>query len=64
MDGAEVGQEYTVYKFLRTQHPKTMKPNFARENIGSEIITEIVDEHCAKAKIQTDEAKVYFDVEH
>lgn len=64
MDGAEVGQEYTVYKFLKTQHPKTMEPNFTREKTGTVIITEIVDEHCAKAKIQTGEAKVYFGVEH
>lgn len=64
MDGAEVGQEYTVYKFVKTRHPKTTEPIFTKEKTGTVIITQIIDEHTAKAKIQTGEAKAYFGVEH
>ncbi|MBI5593588.1 MAG: hypothetical protein HY881_24310 [Deltaproteobacteria bacterium] len=62
-DGAEVGQEYEVYKFVRMQDLKTMRPNFKREETGKVKITEIVDEHYAKAKILTGEAKVNYIVE-
>jgi len=62
-DGAEVGQEYKVYKFVKMQNLKTMQPNYKREETGTVIITEIVDEHYAKAKIQTGEAKENYIIE-
>ena len=62
-DGAEVGQEYKVYKFVRMQDLKPMQPNYKREETGTVKITEIVDEHYAKAKILTGEAKENYIVE-
>lgn len=56
-DGAEVGQELKVYKFVKIPlRPK--QPNYKREETGTVKITEIVDEHYAKAKIITGEAGV------
>jgi len=57
-DGATVGQELNVYKFIKI--PGSGKPpqaNFRREETGKVKITEIVDEHYAKAKVLTGEAK-------
>ncbi|MBI5593589.1 MAG: hypothetical protein HY881_24315 [Deltaproteobacteria bacterium] len=55
-DGAEVGQEYKVYKFVKIQGFNA-RPRYKREETGTVKITEIVDEHYAKAKILTGEAK-------
>ena len=61
-DGAEVGQELKVYKFVKIPlRPK--QPNYKREETGTVKITEIVDEHYAKAKILTGEAKENYIVE-
>jgi hypothetical protein len=47
-DGASVGQELNVYKIISTTtNPKV--PLFRREYIGKVKITEIFDEHFAKA---------------
>jgi len=54
-DGAEVGQELDVYKITFTGQPKN--PSFKRENIGKVKITEIVDEHFAKAKVISGKAE-------
>ncbi|MBI5593574.1 MAG: hypothetical protein HY881_24240 [Deltaproteobacteria bacterium] len=62
-DGAEVGQEFKVYKFERMQDLKPMQPNYKREETGTVKITEIVDEHYAKAKVLTGEVKVNYLVE-
>jgi hypothetical protein len=62
-DGAEVGQEYKVYKFVRMQDIKPMQPNYKRVETGTVTITEIVDEHYAKAKLLTGEAKENYIVE-
>lgn len=62
-DGAEVGQKYKVYKFESMPNIKTNQPYFRREETGTVIITEIIDEHYAKAKIQTGEAKQNYIVE-
>ena len=59
-DGAEVGQEYTVYNFRKTLLRNEKSPQFTyiKEKTGTVKLIEIVDEHFAKAKILTGEAKV------
>ena len=59
-DGAEVGQEYAVYKFSRAMNPNpkyAAQPYFKRDKVGKIKITEIVDEHMAKASIVRGEVK-------
>ena len=58
-DGATVGQELNVYKFTKIPGAgkSSIPPNFRRQETGTVKITEIVDEHYAKAKILTGEAK-------
>ena len=49
-DGASVGQELNVYKMVATStNPKV--PMFRREYTGKVKITEIIDDHFAKAVI-------------
>ena len=60
-DGAQVGQEFTVYKFHRVSSQRT--GGYERINTGRVRITEIVDEHMANAKIISGEAKVNYIVE-
>lgn len=52
-DGAQVGQEYAVYKFIKspTANPKSMQPSYKKEESGTVKIVEIMDEHMAKAKV-------------
>jgi hypothetical protein len=57
-DGAKVGQEYAVYKFVRNTTTLKARPTFAKEDTGTVKITEITDEHYAKAKVIAGEAKV------
>ena len=47
-DGASVGQELDVYKIPQTK-PEAL--HFYREHTGKVRITEIIDEHFAKAKV-------------
>jgi hypothetical protein len=61
-DGAEVGQELKVYRIVKVPPIKTI-PNYKREETGTVKITEIVDEHFAKAKILTGEARENYIVE-
>lgn len=61
-DGAEVGQEFKVYRFVRVPPIKSI-PNYKREETGTVKITEIIDEHFAKAKILTGEARENYIVE-
>ncbi len=53
-DGAKVGQEYTVYRYVKVPNPY-VRPgaaySFRREQTGEVKITEIVDEHMANAKV-------------
>jgi hypothetical protein len=57
-DGATVGQELNVYKFTKIPGSgKQISSNFRRQETGTVKITEIVDEHYAKAKVLTGEAK-------
>jgi hypothetical protein len=53
-DGAEVGQELDVYKIRTISKARS---TFQRENAGKVKITEIVDEHFAKAKVISGKAK-------
>ena len=63
-DGAEVGQELNVYKFIKIPGAgKTIPQTFRREETGKVKITEIVDVHYAKAKILSGEAKENYIVE-
>jgi hypothetical protein len=58
-DGAKVGQEFAVYRFVREISPNPkLPPRFRKEEKGTVKITEIVDEHYAKAKVVAGEAKV------
>jgi hypothetical protein len=56
-DGAAVGQVLEVYKISSSPHPKG-GPQFTRENTGSVRITEIVDDHFAKAVVVSGKAGV------
>ena len=53
-DGAAVGQELDVYKILQTKPQPTF---FRREYTGKVRITEIVDEHFAKATVISGKAE-------
>ena len=55
-DGATVGQELEVYKIHMRTPPKAA-PIFTRENTGKVKITEIIDEHFAKAKVISGKAE-------
>ena len=58
-DGAETGQEFAVYRFVKEISPNPKLPmRFNKEEKGAVKITEIVDEHYAKAKVVAGEAKV------
>jgi len=64
-EGAKVGQEYAVVKFVKVPNPnpKSPAPYFNREETGVVKITEIVDEHMANAKIVSGVAKENYMVE-
>lgn len=53
-DGASVGQELNVYKIIRVT---AARPTFRREHTGKVKITEIVDEHFAKATVISGKAE-------
>ncbi len=63
--GAVVGQEYTVKKFVKTINPAARKsePFYKQEETGTVKITEIVDEHYAKAVITAGVAKANYFVD-
>jgi hypothetical protein len=62
-DGAEVGDQFAVYKFTRVANPDAAHPHYEREQVGKIKITEIVDEHMAKANIVAGEVKPNYFVE-
>lgn len=63
-DGAAVGQEYKVYKFQKMPvSAKSAQPNYKKEETGSVKITDIVDEHYAKAKVLSGDVKENYIVE-
>ena len=53
-DGAKVGQEFDVYKIITISKARS---TFQRELAGKVKITEIVDEHFAKAKVISGKAE-------
>jgi hypothetical protein len=53
-DGASVGQELDVYKVIRGTRAR---PTFRREHTGKVKITEIIDEHFAKATVISGKAE-------
>jgi hypothetical protein len=59
-DGAQIGQEFIVYRFERAPSvsPKSNIPSFKRAETGKLKITELVDEHMASAKILSGSVKV------
>lgn len=63
--GAAVGQEYTVKKFVKAVNPgsKGDKTYFKSEETGVVKVTEIVEEHYAKAVVVSGEVKVNYAVE-
>jgi hypothetical protein len=65
-DGAEVGDQFAVYKFTRGVNPDstyTSQPYYKRDQVGKIKITEIFDEHMAKANILSGEVKSNYFVE-
>ena len=65
-DRAEVGDQFVVYKFTRVVNPDSKyapHPQYDREQVGKIKITEIVDEHMAKATILAGEVKPNYFVE-
>ena len=53
-DGAAAGQELNVYKVIRVTRAR---PTFKREYTGKVKITEIIDEHFAKATVISGKAE-------
>jgi hypothetical protein len=53
-DGASAGQELDVYKVVRVTRAR---PTFRREHTGKIKITEIIDEHFAKATVISGKAE-------
>ncbi len=53
-DGASVGQELDVYKIIKT---KSRVTPFKRVHIGKVKITEIIDEHFARAMVISGKAE-------
>lgn len=61
-DGASVGQELDVYKIIAFTKTRP-RPSPKRELIGKVKITEIIDEHFAKAKVISGKAEKHDIVE-
>ena len=65
-DEAEVGDQFTVYKFMRADNPNSEtpeRPYYKREVAGRIKITEVFEEHMAKAIILSGEVKPNYFVE-
>lgn len=64
-DGAAVGQEYLVYRFIKPANPnaKNEVSPYKKENTGTIKLTKIIDEHFAKAQVVTGDARVNYVVE-
>lgn len=62
-DGAQVGQEFTVYKFERQPSAHQGRESFKRKKTGTGTIVQVRDEHMAIAHIVSGEAKEHYVVE-
>lgn len=59
-EGGKEGQEYTVYRVARSlAAPQKQVPVFNRQIVGEVKITEVVDEHYAKARVLKGDVRVY-----
>ena len=57
-EGAKAGQEFAVYRFTRIQPAGAKQPvSYRRELVGAVKITEVVDEHYAKAVVLKGDVK-------
>jgi hypothetical protein len=56
-EGAKVGQEYDVYKFKKIPGIGKQDSRYTREKTGQVRVTEIVDEHFARAEIVSGDVK-------
>jgi hypothetical protein len=61
-DGAKVGQELAVYRFVRmpTVTSKSPLPIYKRESAGRIKIVEIMDEHYARARVLSGDVKANY----
>lgn len=50
-DGAEAGQQLTVYRVSEHRHRPNSPPTFVREPVGSVRIDRIIDDHFADATV-------------
>ena len=59
-EGAKAGQEFLVYRHLKlpSTGSKQASPSYKREQVGSVKITQVVDEHYARANIISGNIKV------
>lgn len=58
-DGAKTGQEFPVYRYTKQNiGGKSAPPSYKRETVGSVMITQVVDEHYARAVIIKGDMKV------
>ncbi|MDX2059674.1 MAG: hypothetical protein SFV24_17820 [Gemmatimonadales bacterium] len=62
-DGAQVGQNFTVYQFERQPSLHRGINFYKRKKTGSGTIVEVYDEHMATAEITNGEAKAHYVVE-
>ena len=62
-DGAQVGQEFTVFKYERQPSVHQGIESFKRKATGTVRTVQILDEHMATATIVSGEAKVNYVVE-
>ena len=62
-DGAQVGQNFTVYQFERQPSLHRGIAFYKRKKTGSGTIVEVYDEHMATAQITNGEAKEHYVVE-
>jgi hypothetical protein len=58
-EGAKAGQEFLVYRHEKLPYlEKGGSPSFKREEVGAVKISQVVEEHFAKAKILRGDIKV------
>jgi len=59
-EGAKAGQEFAVFRYVKLPYTgaKQAGPSYKRESVGSVKISQVVDEHFAKATILSGDIKV------
>ena len=56
-DGAKAGQELQVYRYIWEGAVEEGDDDYRRETVGTVVITSIVNEHFARAKVSTGDIK-------